>query len=71
MMRDNTHKYLNMIESFECDFSLAEDEESEFTLNQLQEKLKKGDRSLLRDVELLKRLSYGLRNNKIMIIEED
>ena len=36
-MKDVTSKYKNMIESFECDFSLACDNENDFELQELQE----------------------------------
>lgn len=69
MIKDNTKTYQNMIESFECDFSLAIEDIDNLT--ELQEKLDSQDKKLMKDIELLQRLSYGLRNGKIMIIEED
>lgn len=67
---DLTQKYVSMIEAFECDFSLAVDKGSDFTLDELQEQI--NDNTNLRlnnDIELLKELSFSLRHGKVKIIE--
>lgn len=69
-MKDVTSKYKNMIESFECDFSLACDNESDFELQELQEQIdEKSNFCLLRDIELLKELSFNIRHDLVRIFE--
>lgn len=66
---DLTEKYINMIDAFECDFSLALDKESDFELNEIQEQIdSKTNLRLLNDIALLKELSFNLRHNKLKII---
>lgn len=65
---DQTSKYANMIESFECDFSLAAEQPDEYSLDDLQEKIEQSDKKMLADIELLKELSYGIRNGTLRII---
>lgn len=67
-MIDVTEKYVNMIEAFECDFCLAEDDYNK--LDYLKNMLITKDYKLLRDIELLKELSFNLRHNKTKIYEE-
>ena len=69
-MKDVTNIYENMIEAFECDFSLATDKHSLFSISKLQEKIELKDEKLLKDIELIKELSFKIRNNKIKLIEE-
>lgn len=70
-MLDVTDEYKNMIESFECDFSLARD--GAYNLSQLEDALKKENigftTRLVKDIELLEKLSYGLRYKKLKIVE--
>jgi hypothetical protein len=70
-MLDVTDEYKNMIESFECDFSLARD--GEYSLYQLEDTLKEENvefnARLVKDIELLEKLSYGLRYEKLKIVE--
>jgi hypothetical protein len=70
-MLDVTDEYKNMIESFECDFSLASD--GEYSLYQLEDTLKEENvefnTRLVKDIELLEKLSYGLRYEKLKIVE--
>lgn len=67
---DQTKKYARMVESFECDFTLAIEQGNEYGLDDLQLKIEQGDKKLLSDIELLKELSYGLRSGKLKIIKE-
>lgn len=70
-MKDVTEKYRHMIHSFECDFILAVDKDSDFNLYELQQQIEeKSNYILLRDIELLKELSFNLRYGKIKLIEE-
>lgn len=67
--KDVTEKYAGMIAAFECDFSLARDSGSRaFGLDELQIKIEQGDRRLLRDIDLLEKLSFGIRNGKLRIL---
>lgn len=71
-MKDITEKYVHMIEAFECDFSLAIDKDSNFDLGELQQQInEKSNYILLRDICLLKELSFNLRHNKFKIFELD
>lgn len=66
-MEDVTEKYTNMIQSFECDFSLLDIKQKSKVITkkfQVDERLKK-------DIELLQELSFGLRYGKIKIIYEN
>lgn len=70
---DLTKKYARMVESFECDFSLAVEQGEKYGkygLDDLQVKIEHGDKKLLSDIELLKELSYGLRSGKLKIVKE-
>ena len=71
-MKDITEKYVHMIEAFECDFSLAIDKDSNFDLGELQQQInEKSNYILLRDICLLKELSFNLRHNKCKIVKLD
>lgn len=71
-MKDITEKYVHMIEAFECDFSLAIDKDSNFDLGELQQQInEKSNYILLRDICLLKELSFNLRHNKFKILKLD
>lgn len=70
-MKDVTSRYLDMLNSFSCDFSLACDKESSFTLFDLQYAIdEKSNFILLNDIRLLIELSFNLRNGFIKIVEE-
>lgn len=65
-MEDITERYINMIQSFECDFSLLD-------INTKRKNITKSfqvDERLIKDIELLKELSFELRYGKIKIIQE-
>lgn len=66
-----THKFTNMLESFECDLRLAKD--NEFTLLELNEALHDKDSDISKDLELLEELSFLLRNGKaeINLVEDN
>jgi len=66
--KDVTNKYLNMLDSFCCDFYLASDNNCSFSLNELQEQINNNSNlALIHDIELLKELSFNLRHNKLKI----
>lgn len=65
-----TDKYNDMLEAFESDFNLAL--EGEKILAELDELIQDKDDQLIEDIELLKELSFLLRNGKaeIHLVEE-
>lgn len=67
---DQTEKYADMIESFERDFSLAAEPNTKYGLDCLQVKIERGNKRILADIELLKELSYGLRNGILRIVKQ-
>lgn len=70
MPKDVTQKYIDMIDSFECDFSLAKDREDNFSLSLLQYQLDTNSCPKLdKDIKLLEELSFGLRHG-ILTIEK-
>lgn len=66
-MKDLTNKYVNMIEAFECDFVLAK--EKRRNLDHLQQNIEDKEEGLLKDIELLEELSYGLRHGFLKIYD--
>ena len=68
--KDVTYKYLNMLDSFSCDFSLAADKNYYFDLNELQEQINNNSNlAFIQDIKLLEELSFKLRHNKLKIFE--
>lgn len=68
MNEDVTKKYAHMIERFECDFSLAMDEEDNFTLNSLQSQIDQRNEQLISDINLMGELAFGLRTGDLKIV---
>lgn len=68
-MKDVTNRFSKMIEAFECDFILARD--SEKSLIELQTLLQSKNEILLKDINLLEYLSYGVRHGTIKIYEKE
>ena len=66
-MKDNTGEYAQMLEAFECEFALARDEG--YGIDDLQTKINNKDERLLQDIALLEKLSFGIRNGRIKIME--
>ena len=62
-MEDVTEKYSNMIQSF--DFSLLDIKQRSKVIT----KKFQVDQRLIKDIELLKELSFGLRYGKIKIVQ--
>lgn len=70
MTKNVTKKYVDMIESFECDFKCAKDCRDFFSLSLLQYELDTDSSPKLdRDIKLLEELSFGLRHG-ILTIEK-
>ena len=68
-MKDVTDRFTNMIEAFEGDFVLAREKRK--SLIELQTELQSKNEILLKDIELLECLSYGLRHGTIKIYEKE
>lgn len=62
-----TEKFNNMISSFQCDFTLAKEDDNGRKLADLDDLIEKKDENLLRDIELLEELEWLLRNGKAEI----
>ena len=60
-----------MIESFECDFSLAMEQDGMHRLGNLQVKIEQGDKRILADIKLLQELSYGIRHGNLKIVKQE
>lgn len=75
-MKEDTHlnvteRYNNMIEAFECDFILAQDNHIDFSLYDLQDQINDdSNEDLNNNIELLKELSYNIRHGKTIICEK-
>lgn len=66
---DVTERYIDMIHAFECDFSLALDRDSDFSLIELQTQIdEKSNPRLFHDINLLEELSFDLRHNNLRIV---
>lgn len=67
-MKNVTDDYVNMVAAFECDFAIAkvicEDEALDHLVVCLPKNVK-----LSKDIELLKKLSHGLRYGTLKIME--
>lgn len=69
-MKDVTSEYLDMIHSFECDFVLATDKESDFSLSEIQEQIDKNlNLKLNNDIELLSEFCFNLRHGFLKIFK--
>ena len=65
---DITDKFKDMLESFECDFSVAKDNPDKYSLSNLQKLIDSGDAKILNDINLLQELSFMLRHGQAQII---
>lgn len=71
MYKNVTDKYLNMIEAFECDFSIAKNYNKYEKINSLRQLIEDQDKDLLKDIELLEELSFNLRHGILKLMEEN
>lgn len=62
-----TNKFNHMISAFQCDFTLAKENDNDRKLADLDDLIEKKDENLLRDIELLEELEWLLRNGKAEI----
>lgn len=69
-MKDVTNKYMFMIDNFSCDFDLAADDDSDFSLEEIQEQIENNlNLRLSNDIELLSELSFNLRHGYVKILD--
>lgn len=68
-MHDVTNRFSKMIEAFENDFVLAREKQT--SLIELQTELQSKNEILLKDIELLEYLSFGIRHGTIKIYEKE
>lgn len=69
-MKDVTKRYMYMIDSFNCDFELASDINSDFSLEEMQEQIENNlNLRLIKDIELLSELSFNLRHGYIKMLD--
>lgn len=62
-----TEKYNDMITAFRRDFTLAKEDKNK--LDKLNWLIKVGNKRIMRNIELLEELEYGLRHGLLKIVE--
>ena len=68
--KDVTKKYENMIQAFEGDFNLSF-KYNDFTMfDGLKRLLQNKNKRLVKDIELLQELSFGIRHGNLKIIDK-
>lgn len=65
-----TDKYLEALQNFNLDFSLAIDDHIDFTIGELQEMLEDKNSALYKDCSLLSELVFGLSYGTLKIVKE-
>jgi hypothetical protein len=65
---DVTEKYKNMLAAFTCDFQLAVEEDSNFSIDKL---ITENSKDIIADIDLLAELEFKIRYGKITIIEKE
>lgn len=65
-----TDKYLEALQNFNLDFSLAIDDHIDFTIGELQEMLEDKESNLYKDCSLLSELVFGLSYGTLKIVKE-
>lgn len=67
--KDVTKKYENMIEAFECDFNLPFNYNDYTMFDDLKRLIQNKNSRLVKDIELLQELSFGIRYGNLKIID--
>ena len=67
--KDVTKKYENMIEAFECDFNLPFNYDDFTMFDDLKRLIRNKNKRLVKDIELLQELSFGIRYGNLKIID--
>lgn len=68
--KDVTKKYENMIEAFECDFNLPFNYNDFTMFDDLKRLIQNKNKRLVKDIELLQELSFGIRYGNLKIIDK-
>ena len=68
--KDVTKRYENMIEAFECDFNLPFNYNDFTMFDDLKRLIQNKNERLIKDIELLQELSFGIRYGNLKIIDE-
>ena len=69
-VKDVTKRYENMIEAFECDFNLPFNYNDFTMFDDLKRLIKNKNKRLVKDIELLQELSFGIRYGNLKIIDK-
>ena len=67
--KDVTKKYENMIEAFECDFNLPFNYNDFTMFDDLKRLIQNKNKRLVKDIELLQELAFGIRYGNLKIID--
>ena len=67
--KDVTKKYENMIQAFECDFNLPFNYNDFTMFDDLRRLIQIKNERLVKDIELLQELSFGIRYGNLKIID--
>lgn len=67
-MKDVTEKYIDMIDSFSCDFNIAISEP--YKIDEIKTLILTANKRLFNDIDLLSKLSFELRHNHLKVVEE-
>ena len=67
--KDVTKKYENMIQAFECDFNLPFNYDDFTMFDDLKRLIRNKNKRLVKDIELLQELSFGIRYGNLKIID--
>lgn len=70
-VKDVTSKFENMIQAFECDFNLPFNYNDFTMFDDLGRLIKNKNPRLIKDIELLQELSFGIRYGTLKIIKVD
>ena len=68
--KDVTKKYENMIEAFECDFNLPFNYNDFTMFDDLKRLIQNKNKRLVKDIELLQELAFGIRYGNLKIIDK-
>ena len=68
--KDVTKRYENMIEAFECDFNLPFNYNDFTMFDDLKRLIQNKNKRLVKDIELLQELAFGIRYGNLKIIDK-
>ena len=68
--KDVTKRYENMIQAFECDFNLPFNYNDFTMFDDLKRLIQNKNKRLVKDIELLQELAFGIRYGNLKIIDK-